>query len=205
MKTLDEKKKERFLLLHKMYEKTDQSGLQLLQLEELARELGLNRVEALVVADYLANEGLIRIFNDEANIVAINHKGVVEIEAALSAPTKGTEHFLPLNFIYVEQMNNSQIMQASEGGFQAFILGDDRIENLREFLETFNKRSDELSFNSAEDRKELEAEVATITAQIESPRPKYQIVATSIQSITNILEGFSGSVLATMLIELLKR
>lgn len=204
MKTLDEKKRDRFLFLRHIYDLKNQPGLQLFNLGDVARDLDFDRIDALTIAEYLSNEGLLQIFNDEGDIVALTHQGTVEVEAALSVPTEPTEHFLPLNVIYVGEMNNSQIMQASEGGSQSFSVDSSRIENLRRFAQLFEERSTELPFQSEDERREVEAEVSTINAQLGSPRPKSQILLTSIQSITNVLEGFSGSMLATMLIELLK-
>ena len=205
MKSLDEKKKDRFLLLNRLYERTDQPGLQLLKLSDIGQDVGLDGLEALKTADYLSQEGLVNLFDDEGRIIAITHHGVLEVEAALSDPSQPTEHFPPLNIIYVENMNNSQIMQASPGGSQEYSLAADQIEKLRRFIETFCNRKNELPFRSEDERLEAEADVQSLEAQLQSPKPKYQIVRTMVQSLTNILEGFSGSMVAAMLVELLKR
>ena len=45
MKSLDEKKKDRFLLLNRLYERTDQPGLQLLKLSDIGQDVGLDGLE----------------------------------------------------------------------------------------------------------------------------------------------------------------
>ena len=53
---------------------------------------------------------------------------------------------------------------------------------------------------SQEDRAELRAEIATIRAQLASPRPKNTIVAESLRSIRTVLEGAAGNMLASALL-----
>ena len=51
-----------------------------------------------------------------------------------------------------------------------------------------------------EDAAELEAEVLTIEHQVASPKPKQLIISESLKSARSILEGVTGSVLATGLL-----
>lgn len=58
---------------------------------------------------------------------------------------------------------------------------------------------------SAEDRADLEAQVATVDAQIRSPRPRRRIILESLRSARNILEGAAGSGLAAGVIHLISK
>lgn len=53
---------------------------------------------------------------------------------------------------------------------------------------------------SKEDRAEIHAEIATIQAQVASPRPKSRVMAESLHTIRNVLEGAAGSVVASELL-----
>jgi hypothetical protein len=46
------------------------------------------------VVDYLAGEGLVESLADEAPLVKISHRGVVEVEQSLTDPKEPTEHFV---------------------------------------------------------------------------------------------------------------
>jgi len=203
MKTLDEKKRDRFLFLQHIYNIKDQPGLQLFNLADIGESLGVDRIEALTIADYLANEGLISLFDDEANIVALTHQGAVEVEAVLSKPTEPTEHFLPFNYIHVENMTNSQINQGSTNTNQTQNITQNHIEKFTEFVRLFEENVKDLAFESADAKNEAIAEVSTIRAQLSSPKPKYEIIRQAGQSVKSILEKAAGSMIAEKLLELL--
>ena len=50
-----------------------------------------------------------------------------------------------------------------------------------------------------DDVRELRAEVATLRAQVESPKPKRAVLKTSLTSLRHVLEGAAGELLATHL------
>jgi hypothetical protein len=54
-------------------------------------------------------------------------------------------------------------------------------------------------------RQEIEAEMKTVQAQTESPRPKMNIIRESLASIRSILEGMAASLLTAELIALIQR
>lgn len=206
MKTLEEKKIDRFNFLKKTYEKISRGGLQIFDAYKIAEEIGLEKAEAEMIVDYLEGEGLLKTHSDGWDAISITHYGRVKIEEALSNPNEPTEYFPAANIIYnYGEMHNPQIMQGSTKSTQTFNFSEENIKSLKDFVEIFNEKFSELPFESEDDKNEVIAEVQTIKAQLESPRPKFQIITESVQSVTNILEGFTGSMLATMLIEYLKR
>src|SRR5215204_5698821 len=112
MKTLEEKKIDRFNFLKNTYEKTTRGGLQMFDAAKIAEEMGLEKNEAELIVDYLEGEGLLKTHSDGWELISITHRGILEVEQALSEPSQPTEHFPPvINFINVDQMHNSQILQ----------------------------------------------------------------------------------------------
>ena len=87
-----EKQKKRYLLLRRIYELTNGVETKIIQLEPPE---GLSEDELLSTIDYLSAEGLIVQLADNAPLVQISHRGVVEIEESIVAPNKATAHFLP--------------------------------------------------------------------------------------------------------------
>jgi hypothetical protein len=86
-----EKQKKRYGLLLRVYELTGGDEAKILMLE--APELDSNEVQSIVL--YLAGEGLVQSLADEAPLLRITHRGVVEVEESLLNPKQSTEHFLP--------------------------------------------------------------------------------------------------------------
>jgi hypothetical protein len=200
----DEKKKRRFEFLRKLYDMSDGISLNIVT-KDLANACAMDYgTEASQIGLYLNNEGLVSWISFD--IIYITHKGIKVVEDAIEKPDEPTDYFPPINyFIKVEKMHNSQIMQGSTGINQIFNLTENSSTELKKFIELFEQRISELPFKSEEDKSEAVAEVQTIKTQLTSPRPKVLIIQESIRSVTNILEGFTGSMLATMLIEYLKR
>jgi hypothetical protein len=90
-----EKQKKRYLLLHRIYELTDGDESKILELESPE---GLRPEEIQSIVDYLAGEGLVESLANEAPLLSITHRGVVEVEKSLLKPQEPTEHFPPQVF-----------------------------------------------------------------------------------------------------------
>ena len=73
------------------------------------------------------------------------------------------------------------------------------INALREFISSFQQQLLDLNFNP-NDRQEVNAEIETIETQLKLSRPKPIIIMESLKSLRNVLEGMTGSVLASELI-----
>jgi DNA-binding transcriptional regulator YhcF (GntR family) len=204
MKTLDEKKKERFLFLKQIYEQKTKPGLQLFELNKIAVEAGIDLKDAYLIAEYLEGENLIEILDGNSIIITITHKGMVEVERAISKPEKATDYFPPVvNILNVQQMHNSQIMQGSNESSQTFNLSSQNKDSLNKFIELFEQKFQELQFKSEDDKNEAIVEVQTIKTQLTSPRPKELVIQESKKTLRNILEGMSGSILAYELLKYL--
>lgn len=204
MKTLEETKIDRFNFLKKVYEKKTRGGLQIFEASKIAEEIGLNGDEADLVVEYLEGENLIETHDENGELISITHYGKLKIEEALSKPNEPTEYFPPVNIIYnYGEMHNSPIMQSSTASNQTFNLTENNSTELKKFIELFERRISELPFKSEEDKNEAVAEVQTIKSQVSSPRPKEIVIQESRKTMRNILEGMTGSILATELLKYL--
>ncbi|CAK1746763.1 AbiTii domain-containing protein [Vibrio crassostreae] len=102
----------------------------------------------------------------------------------------------------IQNMTNSQLQQDSAGASQTLTVNESGVDNLKEFIEQFNKYSTQLEID-APLKEELQAEVSTVEVQLNSPKPKPAIINESVKTIRNILEGISGSLIASGLLTVL--
>lgn len=176
----------------------------------IPQELGLSNRELQDACDYLIGEGLIvsriRAAGPPVHIgVQLTHLGITEMEQSLQAPNRPTEHFPPaVSIIHVGgDVIGSAIQSGSPGAQQEVTIGDINLDSVRDFLGQLEKLAPDMNL-PVEESQQLTAEIATIRAQIDSPRPKKQIVKESLHSVRTILEGAGGSMAATGLLDLLQ-
>lgn len=98
-------------------------------------------------------------------------------------------------------LNNSQLQQNSSGSNQSLQVTSDRysLDQICSFIKLFDDNRDNFDID---ERKlmELESEVQTLKSQIDSPKPKTLIINEAIKSIRNVLEGVTGSLIASNLV-----
>jgi len=199
MDSLTRRKAQRFQILNALYDESDGSPSALVDMYALGEKVGLTSGDTASVVEYLANEGLLEHLAMGGGI-GITHSGVVQIEAARSHPDQETEYFPPVvNILNVANMVNSQIQQAGHGSQQAgSFLGAD-LEALRHLIEDLRGSLNQLNLPE-QSRDEAQAEIATVRAQLASPKPKPAIIGESLRSIRTILEGAAGNILASALL-----
>ena len=71
---------------------------------------------------------------------------------------------------------------------------DAKSQEFRDFVRLLKETAPKLDLEQTAS-KQLNADIATIEAQIESPAPKYVVIGESISSIKSILEGIAANVL----------
>lgn len=98
----------------------------------------------------------------------------------------------------IGSMQNSQLQQDSAGATQTQHITQPEID-LSAFVAELKASIHDLGLNK-DDAAELEAEVLTIEHQLGSPKPKSIIINESLKSARSIIEGITGSVLATGLL-----
>jgi len=183
---VEEWREKRLRFMNRLYDATGGSQLASVNPYELGDELGLSREETDRVVEYLQGEQLLA----HAGLagVEITHLGVLEVERALSNPQQETEHFPPaINVIHVGQMHGSQIQQGTVQSQQhgKFLSEADR-EPLRELVKMLRAVLPEAGL-AEEDRRQAEAELATVEAQLSAPKPKRSFIRTSLESVRDLL------------------
>lgn len=107
---LDEKRKNRFILLHRLYEETGGvAERHLIDISEIGKELGLGADIALDTFEYLKGEGLTK-WMALGGLGTITHWGIKEVEDALDQ--KPTAHF-PANIIILTNSPGANVMSGS--------------------------------------------------------------------------------------------
>jgi len=191
-------KKQRFLFLEKVYKETQGDTHCMVDTEEIGQELGMDYLTSQRIAQYLIDEGLLEAMALGGGI-GISHHGVLEVEEALSNPGRPTQHFLPINIINVQSMNNSVIQQGTKNSTQNVTISADNISDLKSFLSDFKSEIAKMQL-TVETQNELLAEIATLEAQTNSPKPKRSVIGETLKSLRSILEDVAGN-LATPLFQ----
>lgn len=202
MKSLDEKKVDRFRFLNKMYEITEGSKHMVVNMWELGSELGFTKEETDNVVEYLAGEYLLEHIA-MGGAIGITHAGVVEVEQVLSHPDEPTDYFPPLvNIIQIEHMNGSQIQQGTIESTLSVTLGEDRRTELESLLKEIRTALDELQL-TGESGQDAGAHLETIESQMKVSKPRLSIIAESLQSLRTILETAGGTIVAQKILAFL--
>jgi hypothetical protein len=192
-----EMKKKRFEFLRQCYDLTEGDDRKVFDLYATGAELRLDQQLTLKIARYLHKEGLIEF--QGGGRIRILHRGIVEIEEAHANPAKPTEHFPALNVIYVGEMTDSQIQQASPVATQ-MAFREDKYGELEELLQLLRDSIDELALES-QDKSDLQSDIQTIEAQTTKSKPSRAIITESLRSIRSVLEKLVASVLAQALLQ----
>jgi hypothetical protein len=200
--SLEAKKKARFRLLHALYEITDGDLNKGLPLFHVGDHIGLNRAETEMAGDYLEGEGLLE-YRAFGPIVGLTHQGIKEVEDALDHPDRPTEHFLPLNVINVGTMIGSSIQQAGHRSNQTASVADYNPTDLGQLMTDIKAALTDPKVPK-EIKEEVLADVGTVEHQLDSPKPKSNIIGEAIKSIRNVLEGIGAGIIANGIFERLK-
>jgi hypothetical protein len=100
MVPLKELEKQRFEFLAKLYDLSGGSGRARILMWEVGQQLNFNKEVVANTVDYLQGENLIQHVA-LGGYIAITHAGKKEVEQALGAPDKRTEHFSPIQVLNI--------------------------------------------------------------------------------------------------------
>lgn len=196
---MDEIKKQRFQFLHQLWQITGGDQSKRLLIRQIADLLELNENKTRIIVQYLSGEGLVEVTTHGFNVPSyldaslyIKHKGVMEIEQALSKPESPTSHFPAsvVNYINVGTMTNSNIAQASSKANQTITISQEVKEDLTELVNTLKEFLDRQELKQ-DQKEELRSDISTIESQLDSPKPKVGIISESLLSAKSILESVS--------------
>jgi hypothetical protein len=91
---------------------------------------------------------------------------------------------------------NSQIQQGSQGATQAMSVAQSDLKSVGEFIADLKSQITALQLNPA-DGAQLKADADAVNSQLASPRPNRIVIDQLLVSITTILEGCAGNLLAS--------
>jgi hypothetical protein len=185
MTTIEEKRAQRFRFMQAVYEQTQGDRFRTTQVGVIAHLVGLDEKEADDTAQYLVDEGMLG-WAAFQGVLEITHRGVVEVELALSEPAQPTQHFPPINFIHIERMTDSQIQLGTTASAQTMtnaVTPDDRASVL---VWLAALRQLELA---ADAKAEADAQIATIEAQVKSKKPVVAILRAARAVLLPIITG----------------
>jgi hypothetical protein len=189
---LNEIRAARFAFLRAVYDETEGTTERMVQMNDIGAKVGFDDDRTERIVSYLIGEGLLE-WAAMGGLIELTHWGLKEVEEVLSAPDQPTEHFPPLivaeNVLQVGTMTNSQIQQGTVNSTQRLEAVD--VAALRELVADIRAVAATLDLE-LESTAELKAELATIDAQLGSPRPKSRVLRESLASARAILEGAAG-------------
>jgi hypothetical protein len=213
---LEQRKASRLQIMSAIYDKAGDNTDELVDLWAIREALGLTDDEMGNAVSYLAGEGLIdlRITGTGQRTpmrAHLTHRGVVEMEQATGSPERATEHFPPLNsvVVHIGNVTGSALQIGAAGSTQNASIriagvGEEVAGQIRQFLDAFAERVPELRAElAAKDLAEVTSDVETVQSQINSPKPKSQIIKTCLGSIKAVLEHAVGGAAAAGLLSLL--
>lgn len=126
-------------------------------------------------------------------------KGIVGEGMSFSEKEKETAQTTYITNNNIGSMSNSQLQQHSTHSAQTQYNVTQQTD-LSAFVKELREALSEMNLAAAA-QQELAAEVQTLESQLASPKPKPVIINESLKSTRAILEGITGSVLATGLLQ----
>lgn len=201
MKSIEDRKADRFRFLNYIYEVTDGSETPSVHMWEIGNKLGFTEDETEKIVDYLVGEGLID-YRAIGGQIELKHYGIIQVEEALSNPEKPTQYFPPINIIQVGQMIQSQVQQGSQGGKQVLTLTESATAEILTLLAEVKNAIHSMNL-SPENQKDMAGEIATIEGQMQTSKPKKSIIKESLMSLRNILEQVGANLLSAKIISIL--
>jgi len=195
---LAEEKARRFRFTNQVYDATGANEHVHVKMDEIGKALGFDGQTTERIMQYLHGEGVLEYKTLDGGI-GITHAGIAEVESAIEQPDRSTEHFPPVNYIYVHQMTNSNIQQGTVQSTQSQTISQQELKSVSEFLELFRQKLPNLPL-TADDRAEAEAELKTMEAQVGSKKPKLAILRVSVAAMKDILLRIGSSIAAQELL-----
>lgn len=194
MDDIEQKKANRFLYLRKIYKETDTNTSVIINSLVVGEELfNYDKYETNKIVKYLVDKGLLE--NHGIGRVRITHEGIEEIEEAISNINSPTKYFSDgniINNIINGDISNSLIQQNTTESAQ-IVNSDVDVNEINKILKECEKINDCLILD------ELKSDIETLKSQINSPKPKKNIITESLKSIKNIIKQQTVPVLFEMI------
>ena len=184
---IEQRRANRLKLLLRLYELTGGLRHKSLPLKSVAQELGLDDKATEDADQYLKDQGLIE-YQAFGPQVALTHAGITEVEERLGNPEASTARFpAAVNIINVGQMIGSQIHQGTTGSSVSSLAGTDG-RAVSALVDALDRALREAQLRSLE-RSDVEAELATLRAQLKSTSPKPSILKESLETLKTLIQA----------------
>jgi hypothetical protein len=212
MSEIEQRRADRLRVMAEIFKETGASQATSAALWPIRERLSFSDEYMGAIVDYLDEEGLIEPLRTMTGThtpmqTNVTHLGIKEMELSQERPEKPTDHFPPSVSITVNgNVTASPFQVGNVGSTQHSQVGDvtistDAKKAITDFVSEFEAKATELEKEkSPEVVAEIAAEVATIKAQVNSPKPKKHFIKECLHSTRTILEiGAGGAVTAGLL------
>jgi hypothetical protein len=193
----EEWKSWRLKFMNLLYDRAGPSTMSAHNTFALAKDLGIPRMEALHVMQYLVDEGLIKPYgagSEEWAPVVLTHEGIREVEQARDKPATPTKHFPAMNtVVFAGNVSNSQVQVGTIDSQQRgkFISVNESTE-IATWVSEVEGRLPEIGL-ADDDMADVKAQLEAIRAQLRSPRPRHAALAASAGAVKGVLETFAAA------------
>jgi hypothetical protein len=190
--SVEEKRAQRLAFMRRLYERTNGEQLEEIPQETLANDLGWDLKTANRVFNYLINEGLAACASYGGE-VSITHKGVLEVERALTEPNLPTEHFPPAVTVHFHgNVVGSQVQAGTVRSSQHQVSPE--IDRERA-LHVVNELRNVLAHGGVDPavRAQGEASLVAVEAQLNLEKPNAGLLREGLQSLRAIGENLVAS------------
>jgi hypothetical protein len=103
--------------------------------------------------------------------------------------------------IFEGNVGQAQVQQATHSSTQSVQSAEVDVDKLARLIESLKDEVEKISVSQAI-QNELRSEIATLEAQVTSPKPKHIIIKESLSTVRRILEGAGGTVAAHLILQL---
>jgi|GEM_PF-3295857 hypothetical protein len=177
--------------LRAMYEEAQASELVFINGPKVGDELGLLREETDDVMRYWDGEGLIRYVTEEG-LIALTHKGIVEIEQALTSPGTATPHFAANTIIIHGDVSGSQIQAGANHSHQTLdALASDSM--VLDFVRAMRAAIAEEPMDDPADNVQAEEMIRLIEGELDQPKPNRRLVSAVTRTLRDLSIGMAAS------------
>jgi len=181
--------------INALYDATEADRSRNIDMWQLGGRLDFSLSDTQLVADYLAAERLIE-FRADQGVIAITHRGIIEVEEGRTKPADPTPHFPPMiNYLSIQSMVGSTVQQ----GGHAATLNATTDGNLREFVALLRDKLSSVHL-PPDAASEAQSDLETLEAQSKSPKPKLSIIREALLSLRTVFEIAAGDVVAMELL-----
>jgi len=169
----------------------------------LCKGVGFETEVSLIVGQ----SALIKVLDAVRNIILnwalkLEEDGIVGDGLSFSESEKNNAENIPQNINnFYGAVHSPQIQQGNQVAIQFSSLTKENIDDISSFIVKLKNELASIDLDAVA-QGELDSEIATVEAQINSPKPKPKIVKESMRSIRTVLEGASGSVAGQLLLEI---